>query len=64
MGILKDKVAIVTGASRGIGRAIAERFQAEGAKLVLTAKDNIDLLQDFKAVKIIRLDLSNKEQCM
>ncbi len=61
MNILENKVAIVTGASRGIGRAIAERFQAEGAKLVLTAKDNIDLLQDFKAVKIIRLDLSNKK---
>ena len=61
MEILKDKIAIVTGASRGIGRAIAERFQAEGAKLVLTAKDNLDLLKNFKNAKIIKLDLAKKK---
>lgn len=35
---LKGKVAIVTGASSGIGRTTAKLFAAEGAKLVVAAR--------------------------
>jgi 3-oxoacyl-[acyl-carrier protein] reductase len=37
--VLKDKVAIITGASRGLGKAFAVRFAEEGAKLLISTTD-------------------------
>ena len=67
---LKDKVAIITGASRGLGKAFALRFADEGAKLFLTttsmerAKGTID---ECKAkgveVAMIEADISKEADC-
>ena len=46
MGLLDGKTAIVTGAARGIGKAIALKFAAEGANIAFT-----DLVIDENAEK-------------
>ena len=43
MGSLDDKVAIVTGAGTGIGRAAAVRFAAEGARVVAMGRTKVTL---------------------
>src|SRR3712207_8694556 len=46
VGTLDGKVAIVTGASRGIGRAIAERLGRDGAKVVVNYVQNAGKAQE------------------
>ena len=45
MGLLTGKTAIVTGAARGIGKAIALKFAAEGAKLCLVTRNDMEGLK-------------------
>lgn len=51
MGMLQDKVAIITGASSGIGRATAMLFAAEGAALVLNARGKSGLENVAEAIR-------------
>jgi NAD(P)-dependent dehydrogenase (short-subunit alcohol dehydrogenase family) len=55
MGTLDGKVAIITGAARGIGKAIAERFVAEGASVVIS-----DITEDAGKATAAELAKSGK----
>ncbi len=49
MGLLEGKVAIITGASKGIGRALGVRFAKEGAAVVCAAR-SADLVKETTAL--------------
>ena len=67
MGKLEDKVCIITGASSGIGREIANSFSREGAKLILAARrlDKLDgLANELKKgddTTVVQTDVSNEK---
>ncbi|CAI7995107.1 Uncharacterized oxidoreductase Lmo0432 [Geodia barretti] len=58
--MLKDKVAIITGASRGIGRATALAFARTGVKVVLASRTQHDL---ETVANLIRTDGGEVSRC-
>ena len=66
---LQDRLALITGAGRGIGRAIAVRYAQEGAKLILVSKtqgaleETDDLVrQAGGSATLLPLDLADHEK--
>ena len=58
------KIAIISGASRGIGRAAAKAFAKEGYSLLLNCEKNIDLLEELKVEikeELQRLEISKEK---
>ena len=47
---MKKKVALITGGSRGIGKAVAELFMKEGVEVVITSKNQKKLQQTSKEI--------------
>ena len=59
-GRLKGKVALVTAAGQGIGRAIAQAFIDEGATVIATDID-ASKLKGLKAKKLVKLDVRSRQ---
>jgi len=53
---MKDKVVIITGASSGIGKALAFSFGREGAKIVITGRKEIPLMEVSHELTNERID--------
>ncbi len=49
---MKDKVVIITGASSGIGKALAHKFAANGSKVVIGARSHQKLLEIAEEIKL------------
>ncbi len=70
MGRLEDRIAIITGAGRGIGRDTAVRFAKEGAKVVIATRgegpgqETLDEITRNGGAAILEVvDIGNREQC-
>jgi len=64
MGRLNDKIAIVTGAGQGIGKAIASKLAAEGAAVIVTDLDEANARQTAAALPgavAIRADVTDRQ---
>lgn len=63
---MKNRIALVTGGTRGIGRAIAVDLKKAGCKVVASYAGNEEAAQAFKketGIEVMRFDVADFEQC-
>lgn len=51
--VLKDKVVVITGGSRGLGKELAQEFFQNGAKVIITARDKKKLYATAKEIGVV-----------
>lgn len=64
---MKNKIVVITGASSGIGEALAKKFDAMGSNIVLAARDEVKLMAvknslQNKSIAVVT-DVSNENDC-
>ncbi len=69
-GVLQGKVIVVSGGTKGVGRAAAEEFARQGAKVVIGGRDEASALKSIRVMKtygseglFVYTDLTKVEDC-
>ena len=63
MKLLQDKVALITGGSRGIGAALVARFVEHGAHVAFTYRSSAAEAEKVIAIKCFMLNLNPHQSC-
>ena len=61
MGLLDNKIVMVTGGTKGIGLAMSLKFASEGATVIACSRNEVEFTNDN--IKFIKLDVTDAQMC-